>query len=218
MIYLLWFVFLIILGLIFISGEKVSVLGEKLALRIGITEGLIGVTLISAITSFPELFTGISAVSIVRDHNMMFGEILGSCIFNLTIVSLMSLIFGKVNLFKVISERFRITSFLSGILFLVVAFFLKIRLPSIFFVGIPSLIIIALYFIILKIIYDKEFKPKHEEEKTDDNLKSIIIKFSFFSLIIIGTGLYLPILAKKIAVEMSWSSTFMGMLFIAIIT
>jgi cation:H+ antiporter len=218
MIYLLWFVFLIILGLIFISGEKVSVLGEKLALRIGITEGLIGVTLISAITSFPELFTGISAVSIVRDHNMMFGEILGSCIFNLTIVSLMSLIFGKVNLFKVISERFRITSFLSGILFLVVAFFLKIRLPSIFFVGIPSLIIIALYFIILKIIYDKEFKPKHEEEKTDDNLKSIIIKFSFFSLIIIGTGLYLPILAKKIAVEMSWSSTFMGMLFIAIVT
>ncbi len=218
MILILWLEFFLILGLIFVSGEKVSVLGEKLALRIGITEGLIGVTLISAITSFPELFTGIGAVSIVNDHNMMFGEILGSCIFNLTIVSLMSLMFKKVNLFEVISKRFRITSFLSGVLFLIVAFFLKVKLPSFFFIGLPSIIIIFLYFIFLKIIYDKEFKPTHNEEKTDDNLKSIIMKFSFFSLIIIVTGLYLPILAKNIAVKMNWSSTFMGMLFIAIIT
>jgi len=218
MIYLLWLEFLILLLLIFYSGDKVSVLGSRLANRIGITEGLIGVTLISVVTSLPELFTGFSAMSIVKDHDMLFGEILGSCIFNLTIVSIMSLFLKTENLFKVISDEFKNTAAFTGLLLLSVALFLKVEFFSIFFIGMPSIILIIFYFIIIKFVYCKEFITEEKNEKTDEDLFKLILKFSFFSLIIIFSGLYLPIIAKKIAIRMDWTSTFMGMFFIAMVT
>ena len=214
----LWIEFIFILFLIYISGERLSFYGDRLSSRIGISEGLIGVTLISAVTSLPELFTGISAVNIVKDNNMLFGEILGSCIFNLTIVSIMSFALKKSNLFTIISKRFKKTSLLTGGLLLSVAFFLKVRFPSIGFIGLQSIIITFFYFGILKIIYNKEFKPVDKEEKSSESLLNIVLKFSIASVVIIATGLYLPVLAKKIAIKMDWTSTFMGLLFIAMIT
>ncbi len=215
---LLWFKFIVILFLIYFSGEKLSHYGNRLSSRLGIAEGLIGVTIISAVTSLPELFTGISAVNIVKDNNMLFGEILGSCIFNLTIVSIMSFSLKRANLFRIISEKFKRTSILSGLLLFSVAFFLKVELPSLGFIGLPSLFIILFYFGILKVIYKKEFSPEDDNEKSNESLSNIIVKFSLASVIIILSGLYLPVLAKKIAIEMSWSSTFMGLLFIAMVT
>ncbi len=214
----LWFEFIVILLLIYFSGEKLSFYGDRLSSRLGIAEGLIGVTLISAVTSLPELFTGISAVNIVKDNNMLFGEILGSCIFNLTIVSIMSFSLKKANLFKIISEKFKRTSILTGFLLLSVAFFLKVELPVLGFIGLPSVFVILFYFIILKIIYKKEFSLGEETEKSSESLTNIVLKFSIASIVIILTGLYLPVLAKKIAIGMSWSSTFMGLLFIAMVT
>ena len=217
-IFFLWLKFLVILIITYISGERLSFYGDKLSSRIGISEGLIGVTLISAVTSFPELFTGISAINIVKDKNMLFGEILGSCIFNLTIVSIMSFAVKKANLFKIISERFKKTSLLTGFLLFSVAFFLKVKFPSLGFIGLQSILIIIFYFLILKIIYKKEFQPEENLEKSNENLSNIVLEFSITSIVIIGTGLYLPVLAKKIAVEMNWTSTFMGLLFIAMVT
>ena len=215
---LLWLEFIVILGLIYLSGEKLSIYGDRLSSRVGISEGLIGVTLISAVTSLPELFTGISAVNIVKDNNMLFGEILGSCIFNLTIVSIMSFALKKSNLFTIISEKFKKTSLLTGLLLFSVALFLRINLPSIGFLGLQSILIAIFYFLILKIIYKREFKPTGENEKSSESLSNIILKFSIASVVIIITGLYLPVLAKKIAIGMNWTSTFMGLLFIAMVT
>ena len=50
---------------------------------------LIGVVLLAATTSLPELFTGFGATALAALPNIALGDVLGSCMFNLVILSLM---------------------------------------------------------------------------------------------------------------------------------
>jgi len=49
----------------------------------------IGVVLMASVTSLPELVTGISSVTVYDLPNIAAGDVLGSCMFNLLILSLM---------------------------------------------------------------------------------------------------------------------------------
>ncbi|MFN0200621.1 MAG: hypothetical protein ACKVTZ_03835 [Bacteroidia bacterium] len=48
----------------------------------------IGLILMAAVTSLPELMVGISSATIVQSADLAVGDILGSCAFNLGILSL----------------------------------------------------------------------------------------------------------------------------------
>ena len=75
--------------IIIYSGSKLSFYGDKIANLTGLGKAWIGLILMAAVTSLPELITGISSVVIVDAPNLAAGDIFGSCMFNLLILSVL---------------------------------------------------------------------------------------------------------------------------------
>ncbi len=79
------FILLINLIILLISAKLVVYSASNIAKILGISDLIIGLTVISLGTSLPELALAISS-SIKKQHQMLIGNILGSNIFNSTIV------------------------------------------------------------------------------------------------------------------------------------
>ena len=76
-------------SIIIFSGSKLSIYGDKIAEITGLGKAWLGLILMASVTSLPELITGISAVSIINAPDLAAGDIFGSCMFNLLILSVL---------------------------------------------------------------------------------------------------------------------------------
>ncbi len=213
---ILWLKFFALIGIVVLSGEKLSCYAGKIAKKTGLSQGLVGATLVAVITSFPELMSGISSVAVVKSPPMLFGEIVGSCMFNLSILALVNLLIKRENIFYTVSQKHKISGLTNvGILILTIVF-LFYKIGAIGFVGIPSLIIIAYYVVSIYFIYQKEEMEEPDEELKDE--KNLFLKFSFYSAFIVGASFYLPIVAEEIAKNYGFTMSFAGIVFVGIVT
>jgi len=79
--------------------------GSKIARKLGVSEFIIGLTLIALGTSLPELFSSVIA-SIKGQTDLVVGTIIGANIANLTlIIGTAALLSGKINLEKEVLKR-----------------------------------------------------------------------------------------------------------------
>ena len=107
--------FLSMVGLIgLIAGANISIIyAESTALLLGISELVIGLTIIALGTSLPELAATVAALKKGR-HQMVVGNIIGSNVLNLVFVIPIIGFFGSVQLGSVVLQRdFSILSILS---------------------------------------------------------------------------------------------------------
>jgi cation:H+ antiporter len=169
---------------------------------------------------------GISSVTIIESADLAVGDILGSCAFNLGILSLMDVFTPRPkSLLAKASVGHILAASLGMILISLVGLGLflpeDIHLtPSI---GLTSLIFAVVYFLSLRIIYKYNKKhpmvSEHEINPADKfTLKEIIGKYSLYSLVIIGAAVFLPHFAAQISEETGMGKAFVGTLFLAIST
>ncbi len=92
-------VIMIVLGsiLLIAGGRMIVITGVFVARHIGISERIIGLTIISIGTSLPELTTSIVA-AIKKNHDIAMGNIIGSNIFNIFFVLGLSSIISPVTI------------------------------------------------------------------------------------------------------------------------
>lgn len=84
---LLWIAFLVCTSVIVYAGSRLSKYGDIIAEKTGLGRTWIGVVLMASVTSLPELVTGISSVTYANVPDIAVGDILGSCVFNMLIIS-----------------------------------------------------------------------------------------------------------------------------------
>jgi len=217
--FIAWLKFLLILVLINFLGRESMKSADIIAEKKGWGRAFMGVVFVSMITSFPELFSGISSVSIVKSPDIAVGQIMGSCIFNILIIGLVELFYYKKNIYKNNSKQNVLNMGFSIIMIAVLTILISIKFNlKIMHIGFSSLMIFVLYIFFMKIIFKVRKETKIEEEYKDMNLKKEVIKFIFSSLGIIAIGLYLPIVAKEIAFVMNWGDTLIGIIFVAFVT
>lgn len=223
MVLLVWGKFIGLLILIYIFGTRAAKSADMIAEKKGLAKAFMGVVFISMVTSFPELFTGISAVTIVDSPDLAVGEILGSCLFNLLIIAVIEVAYkkntffqlkGKINILPIAFSFIMINVLTLGI---AVQFDLSILNVSVF-----SFLIFFLYIFFLRIIY-KERKAEKDgkdgkAEAAPVNLKKEIFLFSLSSVVIIGVGIYLPVVGEEISAVMGWNQSFVGIIFLAFVT
>jgi Ca2+/Na+ antiporter len=84
--------------LIFWVGSVLSKYGDVIAEKTGLGRAWIGAILIAGVTSLPELASGVSAVAWLNAPNLPAGAVLGSCLFNLSLVAMIDLVYrpGRV--------------------------------------------------------------------------------------------------------------------------
>ena len=78
--------------LIFYHGKKLSFYGDLISIKSGLGRVWVGLILMASVTSLPELVMGISAVTVVGSPDLAVGNVLGSCVFNLAVLSLLDAI------------------------------------------------------------------------------------------------------------------------------
>lgn len=188
----------------FLLGNLVDALDKKTK----ISGAFIGGVLLAAVTSLPELFTALSSIFLVNEPEYVVGDILGSIIFDLVVLSVETLCFvrtfrnGKLGKFHLIN----------GIICLAMyglaayAFFAptnaQVMLGDI---NLMSVLIFILYIVSL-FIQPKEKEEETEEQEVEDNtekkgidswsVKKIWVFFVLCSIVLIGTSIALTYLTK----------------------
>lgn len=222
---LLWAQFFICALLILFFGAKLARYGDIIAEKTGLSGLWIGLLLLAAVTSLPEIITGISAVAVVGVPDLAMGTIFGSNALNLFIIALLDIIYRSGPLLGVVS-RVHILSALVGLVLIAFAggsilLGTKVWDGAIGWIGIYSLVLVLLYLWGSRAI----FRSEREQVVETGSLRYEKVSprrsysgFAIAALAIIGAGMWLAFIGDEIVAATGWDTTFVGSLFLAVIT
>jgi cation:H+ antiporter len=219
--------FLACTGAIFYSGTRLSLYGDKIGELTGMGRAWIGLILMASVTSLPELITGISSVTLIKAPNLAAGDIFGSCMFNLLILSILDSRIRKPLFSSVKSSH--IVAAIFGIILLAVAglsIYLAQETPSILWFSSFTLILFAIYLVAIWGIFNYEYAAMIENPDPvvlkstvePGELNKVIWGYVIHAFIVIGAALFLPYFGVIIAEYSGLSNSFFGTLFLAAAT
>ena len=221
----LWLLFLICALIIIFTGTKLTRYGDIIAEKTGLGRVWIGAALIPLATSLPEI-TSSSGAAWINAPNLAIGNIFGSIMFNLLIIAIADFVHGPGPLLSEVTTGQILTAIL-GIFLCAIATLSMLLKPSFLFVGvgIDSLILVTLYFLGIIVIFKYSKKNKPEDvlglPKGNYAAYSLLhtnIKFLIAAIIIIFTAIKLAQVTNSLADLTGWGTTFMGTIFLAIVT
>lgn len=224
---LVWTEFLICVLIILFFGAKLSRTGDKIAEKTGLGGIWVGLLLLAAVTSLPELITGIGAVTLVgggEGANLALGAVFGSNLFNLLIIALIDTMyrFGPV-----LSAASRGQLLLAAVGVLLIAFAggsillgTEVWDGAIGWVSIYSMVLVLLYLWGSRRIFRRERQQPEARglryEATSP--RRAYLGFAISALAIVGAGIWLALIGDEIAAVTGWDTTFVGSLFLAATT
>jgi len=222
---LVWLKFILCLIIIFLGGQRIARYGDVIACRTGLGGLWIGLILLALITSLPELFTGISAITLVGAPDLTIGDLFGANAFNLLNLALLDIAHQNGSLLRAVSQTHRLTGWFSLVLVLVAAvsiFVSRFAALGIGWIGWYTPTIILLYIVFVRIIFRHEQKhPAPQEIKQDYgeiSQRKLYTYFAIAAAFIIGAGIWLAAIGKEIAITYNWGESFVGSLFLAFTT
>ncbi len=225
----LWLGFFLCAGIIVFCGYKLSVYGDAIAEKSGLGRAWIGLILMAGVTSLPELINGISSVTIAGVPDIAVGDIMGSCIFNLSIIAIMDALHGPEPIFSK-ADTGHILSAGFGIILIGVAtmsILLGDVLPPLGYVGLYTPIIIFIYFIAVRSVYFFEKRSlaertvemvESETQYAHMSIRETAIKYTVYAVIIVAAASVLPFLGERIAAATGLGQSFVGTFFIGLTT
>lgn len=208
--------------LIIVTGTRLSKYGNILADILGWGKMFMGIILMASVTSMPELMTGISSVTILDAPDLAVGDIVGSCAFNILIISIMDLFYNHKKPLTAVAQTGHIIAASFGIMMLSMVAF-TILMPEIFgtilWIGGFSILFLVLYLIAIRVVYLYDKKTNHRiETKTNSKnltLKKVVFKYILNAIMLMGAAMLLPYFGKNIAEISGLGQSFFGTLFIA---
>ncbi|RUA06032.1 MAG: hypothetical protein DSY38_04980 [Fusobacteria bacterium] len=234
MLYLV--IFTVLAGLVILVGKKLSLYGDAIGDLMGIEKSWIGIIMLAAVTSLPELVTSITA-TVMGNPQMAVSNIFGSNMFNIFVVFIVDIFVLRTTSF---SSKVSNKNFLSAFWAMVLTFIFLLGFlfpeEGILNISLFSLIILGVYFLAMKCIYiyqhqentelsdilEKEKKEFHEVEAggiTLPQAKKGFLMNAFF-VIVLGTGL--SFVGDKIASTpifgIELGESFVGLILIALAT
>jgi len=225
---LVWLKFLLCVVIILFAGTKLARYGDVIAEKTGLGRIWIGLVLMASITTMPELVTGVSSVALVGLPDLALGTLLGSCLFNLTIIAVLDILCRSAPILSQVSLR-HIALAGMGILLIAIAagsIFAGERLSGVTlgWVGVSSIVIMIVYLIGTWQMF--RFERKHQLASLETALlryeeastRLVVLKFALAAIAVIGAGIWLSLIGDEIAVVTGWGASFVGSLFLAITT
>ena len=211
-------------GFIFFSGRYLSKYGDIIADHLGLGKAWIGMVLLASVTSLPELTVGISSVTIIQSADLAVGDVLGSCAFNLLILSLLDLFVKKKSLLATVSGSHILAASMSIILITLAGagIFLPADIIITPWIGLTSIVFIVVYLFAMRMIYKNERKimqqnllPVQPNTHLTVSLKKATALFILNAAVVLTAAIFLPGFAESIAKETGLGESFVGTLFLA---
>jgi cation:H+ antiporter len=218
------FGFLLCAAIIFFSGTKLAYCGDQIAEITGMGKAWFGLIMMASVTSLPELFVGISSARIIESADFAVGDILGSCAFNLAILSLLDVFSKKTTLFSIAAQSHVLAGALGIVLFSFVGIglFVPYDFKLIDWIGISSIVFIVIYLISIKLVYQYEKNhptpndpSKVLELQNKTSLKKVVLWYALNALVVIGAALLLPYFAENLSNQTGLNKSFTGTVLLA---
>ena len=224
---MIWMQFLATALVIVFAGVRLARYGDVLGEKTGLGRSWAGVVLLAATTSLPELFTGFGATALAALPNIAVGDVLGSCMFNLLILSFMDAI--QPEPLSTRAHQGHALSIGFGLVLIGIAGFGLLgsaRLPALGWVGLYSPVLIALYFVAMRVIFTHERHRRVQEiqevaqelQYGEITVRSAVLQYAGAAAIVVGAALWLPQLGAELARQTGLGQAFVGSLFIAVAT
>lgn len=225
---MVWLEFFLCGALIWVAGVRLCRYGAVIAEKSGSSGTWVGVILLATATSLPELTAGISGAGFAHAPDIAIGDVLGSCVFNLTILAAVDGLYRHAPVYTRASQGHILSAGFSTIMLGVVGFDILVstqgRGMAIGSVGASSLILLALYGFATRAVF--RYEREHQEEyletrervSSELTLREALLRYALWSVLVLGGGTWLPFIGTEIASTMGWQQTFVGNLFVAAAT
>jgi len=225
---LIWLQFGLCALFIGAAGPELSRSGDIIADKTGVSGNWIGLILLGAVTSLPELITGLSAVTVANEPNIAVGDIFGSCVFNLLILVAVDFMYRETPVYRrahqghILSAGFGVILIgFAGMNLLVADHRANYAIGH---VGLYTPILVGLYLLAMRSVFTYErdhreaFVEGAAERYPDVTLQAAIIRYILAAMFVIAAGVWLPFAGAELADAMGWKTTFVGSLFVAAAT
>ena len=216
------FWFTLCAALILFSGSRLSRYGDRIAALTGLGRAWLGLVLLATVTSLPELFVGIGSAGIQQNADLAVGDVLGSCVFNLMILSMLDAFHRGPGLLSTVAPKQVLIAALGIVLLALVGFglFLPEQIVVMGWVGALSLVFIAVYVVAMRVVYrhfaqDEGERAGERNDKGMKELRKVLKWYALHAAVVIAAALFLPGLAEGIMEATGLKASFVGTLLLA---
>jgi cation:H+ antiporter len=223
-----WLEFIVCTAVIVYAGSRLSKYGDIIAEKTGLGRMWVGALLLAAVTSLPELVSGVAAVTVYDLPDIAVGGVLGSCMFNLLILSLIDAMTGRKPIYTGVNEGHVISAGFGVLLLglISVNIYLGGTFPTFGWICVFSIAYFALYLVAMRVVflYNKRriamvVKELAEELRYRDvSAARAYVLYAVNAVVIVLAATYLPHLGERIAEMTGFGQTFVGSFFIALST
>jgi cation:H+ antiporter len=205
------------------SGWHLARLGDRLAQITGMGRAWLGLVLMATVTSLPELFVGVSSAGIHGNADLAVGDVLGSCVFNLLILSVLDAFHRGPGLLRTVEPRQVLSAALGIVLLALVGFglFLPDQYVVMGWVGALSIVFVGVYLLAMRMVY-RHLGQLPGGNSTDRNdrsgLRRVVQWYIVHAAVVITAALFLPGFAETVTEETDLKASFVGTLLLATTT
>jgi cation:H+ antiporter len=220
---MIYIIYAVLAAAVVFCSNKAAQYVDILEKRTRLSGAFLGGVLLSAITSLPELFTSLSATLMLHEPGLCLGNVLGSDLFNLVILAVLSLIYLRRFRAAHISPNHAWVSLfvclIYGVLLLNLAHWLDWSFNSI---SITTVIIFVLYFCGVRRMSgeNEDAVPYERQQRYKDvmPLKTLVIRFSLVSIGIVFLSIAITYVTDEIADRLGLQTGLAGALLLGIAT
>ncbi|MCR5787343.1 MAG: hypothetical protein K6G28_06560 [Acholeplasmatales bacterium] len=184
-------------------GDLVDLLDKKSK----ISGAFIGSVLLGAVTSLPELFTSISSILFVKNPSLVIGDIMGSDIFDMCALIVITFIFGKHFFEAKLSTKLHLINLISLFVMYGLALY-AVFAPHQLMLGDINIISIVIFigYACLLVFSPKEAEEEKEETDSKLTIGQILILFFILASLLIGLSISITYLTDAIVNHIPWLS------------
>ena len=228
-----WLSFVASAVVIVVAGTKLSRHGDHIAEHTGLGGLWIGVVLMAAATSLPEVLTTISA-ALLHAPDLAAGDLFGAVMSNMLTLGIIDLLHRQKRVWQQATYEHTLTAALAMALTGLAGLFVMLKLDlALWGVGGDSLVIAVLYVLGMRVVYRQEEVRRREQERerlleaAEDKdtaparsgaLRRASVGFAVATLAILVAAPFLAASAKEIAERTGIGPTFIGTFLVAVTT
>ncbi|HRD52578.1 MAG TPA: KUP/HAK/KT family potassium transporter, partial [Flavobacteriales bacterium] len=181
----------------------------------------LGLVLLATVTSLPELFVGISAAGVHENPDLAVGDVLGACMNNLLLLSVLDALHRGPGLLSAVAPKQLLTAALGIVLVALVGMgiFLPQQPEVMGWVGAFSVVFVLVYLAAMRMVYrhtgQDTVKRVEGTSARKGELRHLVLLYLVHALVVITAALFLPGCAEGIAEETGLKSSFVGTLLLA---
>lgn len=220
---MVWIQFIAAGAVIVISGTLLTTHADRLSDKLGISNAIVGLFLLSLVTSLPELGTTVSVVASVGKPDLAAGNIFGSNAFNILIVAIMDLSVGSASIYALSHVSHKKSALLAMLMTAVAILAIRFGGAELFGgrIGTETLLLLALYVGGIYSIFkgEKESGHPHADKKTEkESVTREVTVIAVSAVFVVLAGYWLASISDEIARVTGWGETFVGGIFLAVTT